>query len=219
MLVFLQFGLALIGGGYFVLQGDDFRRHVGALFMAGADDHLAGAADRPRARGFGQGVGRDRAHSGDSRGAGRKRGAGAAGPVGGDIEVRDLTFRYNEGQPALDDLSLTIRSGEAVALLGPPGAGKSTLVNLLVRLYDYQQGSIRIGGRELSGIDRDAVRQAFGMVLQDPFLFSRTVRENVVFGHSSPRTMRWRSRPGRPTSTRTSWNSTMAMRRWSASGA
>ncbi len=70
-----------------------------------------------------------------------------------------------------------------MSLLGPPGAGKSTLVNLLVRLYDYRQGSISIGGRELASINRDAVRNAFGMVLQDPFLYSKTVRDNIVIGH------------------------------------
>jgi len=107
-------------------------------------------------------------------------------PVAGDIEVRNLTFSYGRNQPALRDLSLTIREGETVALLGPPGAGKSTLVNLLVRLYDYGDDStIRIGGRELKTINRSAVREAFGMVLQDPFLYSKTVRENVMLGHSS----------------------------------
>src|SRR5262249_53436670 len=90
-----------------------------------------------------------------------------------------------DGPAVLDDLSLTVRRGEAVALLGPPGAGKSTLVNLLVRLYDYSEGSIQLGGTELREINRDEVRQAFGMVLQDPFLYSRTVRENVALGHSS----------------------------------
>ncbi|MFG0331756.1 MAG: ABC transporter ATP-binding protein [Maioricimonas sp. JB049] len=107
-------------------------------------------------------------------------------PVGGDIDIRNLTFSYGRSQPALDGLTLTIREGETVALLGPPGAGKSTLVNLLVRLYDYgADSSIRIGGRELQTINRSAVREAFGMVLQDPFLYSRTVRENVILGHGS----------------------------------
>ena len=69
-----------------------------------------------------------------------------------------------------------------MALLGPSGAGKSTLANLLTRLYDYGQGSIRVGGQELNSINRDAVRDSFGMVLQDPFLYSKTVRENVVIG-------------------------------------
>ncbi|MHC4847488.1 MAG: ABC transporter ATP-binding protein [Planctomycetota bacterium] len=108
-----------------------------------------------------------------------------AEPVRGAIEVEDLTFAYGEDSPALDSLSLRIDEGETVALLGPPGAGKSTLVNLLVRLYDYEQGSIRIGGAELNRVNRDAVRDAVGMVLQDPFLYSKTVRENVVLGHSS----------------------------------
>ncbi len=108
-----------------------------------------------------------------------------AEPVTGDIEVRNLTFAYGDGRPALDELSLTLKAGETIALLGPPGAGKSTLVNLLVRLYDYQHGSIQIGGRELNTINRDTVRMSFGMVLQDPFLYSKSVRENIVVGHSS----------------------------------
>ena len=106
-------------------------------------------------------------------------------PVSGDIEIRDLSFSYGDTRPALDGLTLSIREGETVALLGPPGAGKSTLVNLLVRLYDYEQGSITIGGNELRTLNRTAVRQSFGMVLQDPFLYSKTVRENVVLGRSS----------------------------------
>ena len=72
-----------------------------------------------------------------------------------------------------------------MALLGPPGAGKSTLANLLTRLYHYDQGSIRVGGQELNSINRDAVRDSFGMVLQDPFLYSKTVCENLVIGRSS----------------------------------
>jgi len=105
--------------------------------------------------------------------------------VCGDIEIRGLSFQYRDGAEALRDLSLDIHSGETVAFLGPPGAGKSTLVNLLARLYDYETGSIRIGGIELNTMNRDSVRDAFGMVLQDPFLYSRTVRDNVVLGRAA----------------------------------
>lgn len=107
-----------------------------------------------------------------------------AEPVAGAIEIAGLTFGYGSNAPVLQDLSLTIQRGETVAILGPPGAGKSTLVQLLVRLYDYEIGSIRIGGRELKSINRKAVRNAFGVVLQDPFLYSKSVRENVILGRS-----------------------------------
>jgi len=107
-----------------------------------------------------------------------------AKPIAGDIEIRNLSFAYKDGTSAIDDLSLTIREGETVALLGPPGAGKSTLMNLLVRLYEFEKGSISIGGRDLKSLDRQTLRQAFGMVLQDPFLYSKTVQANIAVGNS-----------------------------------
>jgi len=184
VLVFLQLGLALIGGGYFVLQGEISVgtwvffswlvrtiiwpvRQIGRVLVDSGKASVA--IDRIQAI---------LAEPVESVEAVPDR------PIGGDIEVRDLTFRYHDGPRVLDSLSLTIHGGEVVALLGPPGSGKSTLVNLLVRLYDYEQGSIKIGGQELKQTNRDAVRSAFGMVLQDPFLYSRTVRENVAIGHS-----------------------------------
>lgn len=185
LLVFAQLGLVLIGGGYFVMQGYISLgtwvlffwllrtiiwpvRHIGRVL---ADSGKATVA-----------IGRIR----EVLGAASESVESAPDkPISGDIEVRNLTFSYRDGQSVLEDLSLTIREGETVALLGPPGAGKSTFVNLLVRLYDYTNGSIRIGGEELKTLNRDSVRGAFGMVLQDPFLYSRTVRQNVVIGHSS----------------------------------
>ena len=107
-----------------------------------------------------------------------------AEPVDGAIEIKNLSFSYKTGDPVLQDLSLTIAAGETVAILGRPGAGKSTLVHLLVRLYDYTTGSIRIGGRELNTLNRKSVRSVFGVVLQDPFLYSKSVRDNVVIGRS-----------------------------------
>jgi ATP-binding cassette subfamily B protein len=185
LLVFGQMGIALIGGGYFVIQGQLSLgtwilfwwllrtiiwpvRHFGRVL---ADTGKAMVAiDRI------QDVLSVKQESEEEV---------PPEPVRGEIVLKDVSFSYHGGQPVLDNLSLTIQEGETVALLGPPGAGKSTLVNLLVRLYDYQEGSISIGGRELASINRDAVRNAFGMVLQDPFLYSRTVRDNLVIGHRS----------------------------------
>lgn len=185
LVVFAQMGLVLIGGGYFALQGSISLgtwvlffwllrtiiwpiRHIGRVL---ADSGKAAVA-LGRIREILQTPAESQEESPGS-------------PIRGDIEVRNLTFAYGAERPALDDLSLTIREGETVALLGPPGSGKSTLVNLLVRLYDYHQGTIRIGGMELKSIRRDAVRDAFGMVLQDPFLYSKTIRENVMLGRSA----------------------------------
>jgi len=109
-------------------------------------------------------------------------------PVVGDslprgvIDVRDLVFTYGEGEPALDGISFEIAAGETLAILGPPGAGKSTIVHLLLRLYDYEQGSIRLDGREITSIDRRQLRRWLGVALQEPFLYSKTVRDNLRVG-------------------------------------
>jgi len=182
VLVMSQIGLVLVGGGYFVVPGSISLgtwvlffwllrtiiwpvRHLGRVL---ADTGKA-AVTIVRIREILNFV--EESQEADS-----------AEPLRGDIEIRGLTFAYRDRRPALNDLSLTIKAGKTVALLGPPGAGKSTLANLLTRLYDYGQGSIRVGGQELNSINRDAVRDSFGMVLQDPFLYSKTVRENVVIG-------------------------------------
>ena len=96
----------------------------------------------------------------------------------GDIEFDHVSFGY-EGQEVLHDLSFTIRQGETFAILGGTGSGKSTLVQLLDRLYDVQSGSIRIGGVDLRELSRSDLRRHVGFVLQEPFLFSQTIRENI----------------------------------------
>ena len=103
--------------------------------------------------------------------------------LNGDIVFSHVTFGYG-GEPVLNDLSMTIRNGETVAILGATGSGKSTLVHLLQRLFPLTEGDITIGGVSISRIDRSWLRQHIGLVLQEPFLYSRTIRENVSISRS-----------------------------------
>ena len=103
-------------------------------------------------------------------------------PFSGNILFSNVHFAYQQGSPVLKGVSFHIGSGQTVAIVGPTGAGKSTLFQLLLRFYDYQSGSITIDGMELKSLDRQAIRQQIGILLQEPFLFSRTMRENLKFG-------------------------------------
>jgi len=100
--------------------------------------------------------------------------------IHGDIEFRNVSFEYEPGKPVLQDISFTAKKGQTVAILGPTGAGKSSLVHLLSRLYDYQAGSITIDGVELKEVNKKWLRQHVGLVLQEPFMFSKTVKENIA---------------------------------------
>jgi len=113
-------------------------------------------------------------------------------PVDGDIEIRGLTFAYGNGTPgsgpvpavpALHDVNLTIRQGSRIALVGPVGSGKSTLVNLLARLYPVPSGTLFIGGVDITDIPVARLRRSIGYVPQEAFLFSRSLRENILFGN------------------------------------
>jgi ATP-binding cassette subfamily B protein len=99
--------------------------------------------------------------------------------IRGNLEFRNVSFAYETGKPVLQDISFQVQQGQTVAILGPTGSGKTSLVHLLARLYDYQGGSIRVDGVELKDIDKKWVRQHVGLVLQEPFLFSRTIKENI----------------------------------------
>ncbi|MBK1833889.1 ABC transporter ATP-binding protein [Roseibacillus ishigakijimensis] len=99
------------------------------------------------------------------------------------VEFRDLSFAYEAGDadsPTLTDLNLQALPGETVALVGPTGAGKSTIVNLLPRFYHYQKGSILIDGHELKDLDKSSLREKIGYVTQEAFLFNGTVRQNLL---------------------------------------
>ena len=109
---------------------------------------------------------------------------GAMGPrtAGGHVEFDHVSFRYLPDKPLIEDFSLDVRPGETVAIVGPTGAGKTTIVNLLMRFYDIDGGAIRLDGTETRELPRDAVRRTFGMVLQDSWLFAGTIRDNIAYG-------------------------------------
>lgn len=100
-------------------------------------------------------------------------------PIDGDIEFRHVGFEYEAGNPVLKDVSFTVKAGQTVAILGATGSGKSTLMHLLQRLYDVKRGDILIGGVSISKIRKKHLRTRVGLVLQEPFLYSRTIRNNV----------------------------------------
>jgi ATP-binding cassette subfamily B protein len=104
------------------------------------------------------------------------------GPARGEVEFRNVSFVYRGESSVLNDISFHCLPGQAVALLGPTGSGKTSLVNLLPRFYEYTSGSILLDGVELRDYPKRYLRQQIAIVEQEPFLFSRTIRENIVYG-------------------------------------
>lgn len=102
----------------------------------------------------------------------------------GEVLLNNVTFSYNPETPLIEGLNLSVKPGETVAIVGPTGAGKTTLVNLLMRFYELNSGSIAVDGTLLTDMSRSDVRSLFGMVLQDAWLFSGTIRENIAYGRS-----------------------------------
>jgi len=100
----------------------------------------------------------------------------------GRVSLDHVNFGYVEGTPIIKDMTLEARSGETVALVGPTGAGKTTIVNLLTRFYEAESGQISIDGKDICGLRKDDLRRGLGLVLQDTFLFSATVMENIRYG-------------------------------------
>lgn len=110
-------------------------------------------------------------------------GARSAAQVRGAVSFRDVTFGYRPDKPVLQHIDLEIKAGTRVAVVGPTGSGKTTLINLLTRFYDVQEGAILLDGCDLRQYRLGELRQAFGVVLQDTALFGTTIRENISYGH------------------------------------
>ena len=123
------------------------------------------------------------------RAARRARGVGGSREAGrgrtrarSDRASRNVSFRYQPDTPLIEDLTITVAPGETVAIVGPTGAGKTTLVNLLLRFYEIDSGAILVDGVNTREMSREGLRRLFGMVLQDAWLFSGTIRENIAYG-------------------------------------
>ncbi|MBT4986045.1 MAG: ABC transporter ATP-binding protein [Ilumatobacter sp.] len=104
-------------------------------------------------------------------------------PVLGRVVFDDVNFSYLPEQPLIQNLNLTVEPGQTIAIVGPTGAGKTTLVNLIMRFYDLQSGAISLDGRDIASFPRAELRSKVGMVLQDTWLFGGTIRENLAYGN------------------------------------
>ncbi len=111
-----------------------------------------------------------------------KEGAKPLPDIRGRVEFDRVTFAYEEGKDVLRDVSFTVEPGESIALVGPTGAGKSTIVNLISRFYDVTDGSIRIDGQELRDVTLHSLRSQMGIMMQDSFIFSGTIEDNIRYG-------------------------------------
>ncbi|WP_151083478.1 ABC transporter ATP-binding protein [Nocardioides cynanchi] len=108
--------------------------------------------------------------------------AAAAGERHGEVRFEDVSFSYDPTRPLIEDLSLVAAPGQTVAIVGPTGAGKTTLVNLVMRFYDVDRGRITLDGVDIASMPRSALREQIGMVLQDTWLFEGSIRDNIAYG-------------------------------------
>ena len=100
----------------------------------------------------------------------------------GHVQIEDVSFRYLPDRPLIEGLSLDVKPGQRIAIVGPTGCGKTTLINLLMRFYDVNSGSIKVSGTDIRDVTRASLRGSYGMVLQDTWLRAGTVRENIAYG-------------------------------------
>ncbi|MGN0654592.1 MAG: ABC transporter ATP-binding protein [Oscillospiraceae bacterium] len=104
----------------------------------------------------------------------------------GTVSVENVYFSYDKNIPLIEDFNLNVKPGQRVAIVGPTGCGKTTLINLLMRFYDVDKGRIVVSGKDITEITRDSLRSSYGMVLQETWLFKGTIRENIAYGADNP---------------------------------
>ena len=102
--------------------------------------------------------------------------------VKGQVEIEHVNFSYTPDRPLIEDLNLSVKPGERVAIVGPTGCGKTTVINLLMRFYDVNSGSIKVEGKDIRDVTRKSLRSSYGMVLQETWLKSGTIRDNIAYG-------------------------------------
>lgn len=102
--------------------------------------------------------------------------------IKGHVEFKNVTFGYEDGSKVLDNVSFKINAGETIALVGPTGAGKTTIINLLSRFYDSDEGEVLVDGKNVQNVEIESLRSQMGIMLQDTFLFSTTIKENIRYG-------------------------------------
>ncbi|MBT3272659.1 MAG: ABC transporter ATP-binding protein [Spirochaetales bacterium] len=100
----------------------------------------------------------------------------------GEVKIEHVSFSYEETKPLIEDMNIDVKQGQTIAIVGPTGAGKTTLVNLLMRFYEISKGRISVDGVDIRELEREGLRSIFGMVLQDTWLFNGTIRENIGYG-------------------------------------
>ena len=111
-----------------------------------------------------------------------KRDATVLENVKGQVEIEHVNFSYTPDRPLIEDLNLSVKPGERVAIVGPTGCGKTTVINLLMRFYDVNSGSIKVEGKDIRDVTRKSLRTSYGMVLQETWLKSGTIRDNIAYG-------------------------------------
>lgn len=100
----------------------------------------------------------------------------------GNVEIKNVTFSYKPGQKLLENVNVSVKTGQRAAIVGPTGCGKTTLINLLMRFYDVREGVIEVGGEDIRNMRRSELRAMYGMVLQDTWIYTGTIRENIAYG-------------------------------------